>query len=174
MLTGSAGGYERVKPTDLERTGTHLRRAWRGFDRTQVLEVMQKAALEMSALRGEIESLQQQLTAQKAEVETYRAQENTLKEALLLAQRAADDTRTNARREGDQLIEDARRKALEIEQQAQREMNELRWELECLRLEKHKFLSSFRTLLETQLRELTEMSGCAVVEEAVDEDVAKA
>jgi cell division initiation protein len=161
-------------PIDLERSSTHLRRAWRGFDRTQVLEVMQKAALEMSSLRGEIESLQQQLTQQRAELDTHRAQENTLKEALLLAQRTADETRATAHREGDSIVEEARRKAAEIERQAKEQMHELRWELERLRLEKQKYLNQFRTLLETQLRELAEMGGFAVVEGEVAENAAQA
>ena len=160
-------------PVDIERTSTHLRTTFRGYDRTQVLEVMQKAAKEMSALRGDIEAMQQQMERQRLELEALRAQENVLKETLILAQRAADEARSSAHRDAESILEEARRKADEIEQQAQHRISDLRWELERLRLEKQKFLNSYRSLLETQLRDLTEAGGFAVVEAAV-EDAARA
>ena len=43
-------------------------------------------------------------------------------------------------------------------------INDLRWELERLRLEKQRFLGKYRAMLEEQLRDIAEMGGFAVVE----------
>ena len=149
---------------DVERSSTHLRTAFRGYERGQVLEVLQKAALEMSALRGDVDLLKQQLDRQTVELETFRSRENAIKEAIIQAQRSAEETRLAAQREADAIVDAARSKGAEIEQQAQDRMSELRWELERLRLEKQKFIHSYRSMLETQLRDLTEANGLAVVE----------
>lgn len=163
---------ERMTPIDLERT--ELKKSMSGYDRSQVQALLQRAAKEMSLLRGEVESLQSENAKLTRELETHRSQENTLKEALILAQRTADDTRASAHKEADLILEEARQKAGEIEQQNQSKINDLRWELERLRLEKQKFLSQFRALLEAQLRDVAELGGFSVVEGALTEDVAQA
>ncbi len=163
---------ERMTPIDLERT--ELKKSMSGYDRSQVQALLQRAAKEMSLLRGEVESLQSENAKLTRELETHRSQENTLKEALILAQRTADDTRASAHKEADLIVEEARQKSGEIEQQNQSKINDLRWELERLRLEKQKFLSQFRALLEAQLRDVAELGGFSVVEGALTEDVAQA
>jgi len=163
---------ERFTPIDLERT--ELKKSLNGYDRTQVQALLQRAAKEMSLLRGEVESLQTENAKLLRELETHRSQENTLKEALILAQRTADETRASASKEAALVVEEARQKAGDIEQQNQSKINDLRWELERLRLEKQKFLSQFRAMLEAQLRDVAELGGLAVVEGTLTEDVAQA
>lgn len=163
---------ERIMPIDLERA--ELKKSMNGYDRTQVQALLQRAAKEMSALRGEAEALQAENAKLLRELETHRSQENTLKEALILAQRTADDTRASAHKEADLIVEEARQKAGDIEQQNQSKINDLRWELERLRLEKQKFLSQFRAMLEAQLRDVAELGGFTVVEGAATEDAAQA
>jgi len=163
---------ERIMPIDLERA--ELKKSMNGYDRTQVQSLLQRAAREMSSLRGEVEALQAENGKIQRELETHRSQENTLKEALLLAQRTADETRASAHKEADLILEEARQKANDIEQQNQSKINDLRWELERLRLEKQKFLSQFRAMLEAQLRDVAELGGFTVVEGAANEDAAQA
>jgi hypothetical protein len=56
----------------------------------------------------------------------------------------------------------------------QSKINDLRWELERLRLDKQKFLNQFRGMLETQLRDIAEVGGFAVVEGDVQTHIAEA
>jgi cell division initiation protein len=165
---------ERMSQIDIDRSSTHLRTTFRGYDRAQVLEVLQKAALEMSALRGDVDVLKTQLDRQSLELETFRSRENAIKEAIIQAQHSAEETRLAAQREADAILEGARSKGAEIEQQARDRMNDLRWELERLRLERQKFIHGFRSMLEAQLRDLTEANGLAVVEGANLADASQA
>lgn len=153
---------DRMMPIDLERV--ELTRSFRGYDRSEVQILLQKAAKEMAALRGEVEILQSDNGKLKQEVDACRAQENTLKEALILAQRTADETRSSAHKEADLILEEARRKAADVETSMQGKINDLRWELERLRLDKQKFLNAYRGMLEAQLRDIAEQGGFAVVE----------
>lgn len=160
---------ERMMPLDLERA--QLRTTWRGYDRTQVQALLQRAAKEMATLRSEMDALRTDVGKQKHELETFRSQENTLKEALVLAQKTADETRASAHKEAELILEEARHKSAEAETQLQTKINDLRWELERLRLEKQKFLGNYRAMLESQLREIAEVGGFAVVEGRLDESV---
>jgi cell division initiation protein len=163
---------DRILPLDLERA--QLRKALRGYDRDQVQALLQRAAKEMSALRGEVETLQSECSKLRQDMDNYRAQENTLKEALVLAQRTADETRAAAHKEADLIVEQARQKVTDTENQMQSKINDLRWELERLRLDKQKFLNGQRALLEAQLRDIAEMGGFAVVEGDVATQTAEA
>lgn len=153
---------DRMMPIDLERA--ELKTSMRGYDRGQVQALLQRAAKEMATLRSEVESGQTELHKLRQEVEGFRAQENTLKEALILAQRTADETRAHAHKEADLITDQAKQRSAEVESEMQTKINDLRWELERLRLDKQKFLNTFRGMLEAQLRDLTESGGFAVVE----------
>ena len=153
---------ERMMPLDLEKA--QLRTTFRGYDRMQVQALLQRAAKEMATLRSELDSLKNEISKQRQELEGFRTQENTLKEALVLAQRTADETRATAHKEADVIVEQARQKASGTEAQMQSNINDLRWELEKLRLERQRFLGTYRAMLETQLRDIAEMGGLAVVE----------
>jgi cell division initiation protein len=163
---------DRMMPVDLERVD--LKKSFRGFERTQVQTLLQRAAQEMAALRKEADTLRDERAKLARELETYRGQEDTLKEALILAQRTADETRASARTEADLIIEAARQKAAEAESALHTKVNDLRWELERLRLDRQKFLSSYRGMLETQLRDIAEMGGFAIVEGEPEASVAEA
>lgn len=153
---------ERIMPIDLERA--ELRKKMRGYDPKQVHDLLQRAANEITGLRAENARLNEALERQRQELESFRAQENTLKEALILAQRTADEARANAHKEASLIVEEAGRKAREVQTDAERKLDDVRWELERLRLEKQKFLNGFRAMLEAQLRDIAETPGLKVVD----------
>jgi cell division initiation protein len=148
---------DRIMPVDLERKDFRTR--FRGYDRSQVDDLMQEVADEIARLRMANKKLDEEAVAIRRELEGHRAQEGTLKEALLLAQKTADETRASAHREADLIVEEARRKAEEMHQQNETRLADLRWEIERLRLDRQRFLTNFRNMLEAQLRELAETSG---------------
>jgi cell division initiation protein len=153
---------ERIMPIDLERA--QLRTRFRGFDRDQVQALLQRSAKEMSSLRGDMDALASENAKLQQEVQSFRAQENTLKEALILAQKTADETRASAHKEAELILDQSRHKASDAESQMQTRINDLRFELEQMRLEKQKFLSNYRAILEAQLRDIAEMGGYTVLE----------
>lgn len=154
---------ERMKPIDLERV--EFRRAFRGYERGQVDALLQRAADEMATLLQRIEILESTIERQTSELETFRAQETVLKEAILLAQRAADETRANAHKEAALILEEARNHASTLDKESRTELAEVRWEIERLRLDKQRFINGFRNLLENHMKELIDANrGLSVVE----------
>lgn len=161
----------RVLPIDLVRAD--LRRAFRGYATEDVDALLESAANSMEALLVENAALKQQLEKQRPEVVAPATGESELAAALLLAQRAAEETRANAKKEAELLLEEARQAAVREWSAAQDRARELRWEIERLRAERQRFEGDFRALLDRHLRDLSTPapSALAVVEvEAVTVD----
>ena len=148
---------ERMTPIDLERA--ELRTRFRGYDKAQVEELRGKAAAEMASLLREAKTLKDENDLLRAEVEGFRRQEGTLKEALILAQRTAEETIALAHKEADRIVQDARRVAEQTARQDGDRLNDLRWDLERVRLEKQKYINDYRAMLESQLRHLSDLVG---------------
>lgn len=145
---------ERLAPIDIDHA--NLRTTLKGYDRSQVDVLLLRVKNEMAGLLGELQQCKDEVQRQKQQIEAFVAQENTLKETLLVAQRTADELRANAHREADAVVAQAHRTAEDTQRQYQAKINDLRWELEKLRMDRQKFASEFRTTLEGYLRGVTE------------------
>lgn len=145
---------ERIRPVDIERVEIPTR--FRGLDKGAVKDLIGRCSKEIELLLGEVKESREETERLRAEVEGFRAQEATLKEALLLAQRTADETKANAHREADLIVEEARRRATDLQRELESKLNDVRWDLERARLEKQSFLTGFRSMLEDYLRNLNE------------------
>lgn len=155
---------ERLKAIDLQNA--KFPKAWRGYDPAAVNLVLSQAEntihqqdIELSQLRNENERLQ-------AELNRYRQMENSLRDALMIAQRAADETRANAHKEADLIVESARQKAKEEMHLHAEELRLLLNEIDSLKKEKERFERQFRALLTEHLKELNQraVTANAVVE----------
>lgn len=145
---------ERLKPIDLERA--EFKKRLRGYDPVAVREILARCAREIEEQLVENREIREDNERLRAEVESFRAQEATLKEALLLAQRTADETKANAHKEADLILEGARRQAADLQRDLESKLNNVRWDLERVRLERQTFTASFRAMLEDYLRSLSE------------------
>ncbi len=141
---------ERLRPLDLEKT--QFKSSFRGYDKATVDLIVARAAREIETLLGELKHAQETATHALTELEHFRAQESTLKEALILAQKASDETRANAHKQAELIEEQAQQRALELERQAQQKVRDLRWEIERLSLDRHKFEQRLRSLLDEHMR----------------------
>lgn len=147
---------ERIKPIDLERT--QFNTTLKGYDKTQVDDVVRQAAHEIETLLMEIKSCRERCGGMDKEIQLFRSQESLLKEALVLAQKAADDTRANARREADQIVSQARQDASHLHAEGHLKLNEITWEIERLQGIKRSFESGLRSLVGSHLSLLEERS----------------
>ncbi len=154
---------DRIMPVDLDRT--KLRKSFRGYEIAEVDEVLKVCARTIEALLTENQALKLESERLKLDLESKRAQEDLLKETLLLAQKGADDTRTAARAHADAILEEARQSALAERVAVQQKVSELRWDLERLKAERQRFADDFRAILEGHLRGLTiePITGLSVV-----------
>lgn len=150
---------ERKRLTVIEIETQHFRRCFRGYDPKEVRNFLQELARDYEAALWNNQQLREELATLQEEVERYRTIENTLKEALVLAQRSADETRTNAHREAELILQEARRQAAEIESQAYQKIEHLSLQIETLQARRNALLIELRTLLQTHLQALESLEG---------------
>lgn len=143
---------ERIKPIDLERTP--IRRAFRGYHRNTVDLLLGRASRTIEELLGEEQRLRAENERLKAELEQYRSLETTMKDALLLAQKAADETRAAAHKEAESIVEKARLQARRQQEDAAADIRRLNEEFQNLEREYRAFLGQYRSLLSQKLEEL--------------------
>jgi len=156
---------ERIAPIDIDHA--NLKHALKGYDCAQVDVLLNRVKKEMADLMSELKAANDEITRQKHVINSFMGQENTVKDTLLVAQRAAEEVRSNAHREADAVVAQAHRTAEETQRQYQAKINDLRWELERLRMDRQKFASDFRNTLEGYLRTIVDDNAAAPLPGAV-------
>lgn len=137
-----------------ECNASGLPRSFRGYDRAATDGLLAKAAGEISFLTEQLASSKDRVLVLVKTLESFQSQETLLRDALVNAQRSADETRSNALRQADAILEEARKRASEMEAEFHARLNDLRWEYERLSIDKQRFTEKFRSLLEEYLASL--------------------
>ncbi|MDR3691480.1 MAG: DivIVA domain-containing protein [Fimbriimonas sp.] len=141
-----------------------LRKSFRGYDKVQVETLLAGAADSLKQLLVDNATLREQVERQYQDLERTKLAENTLKDALILAQKAADETRAAAHQHAEAILEEARQSALAERVAVQQQMSEMRWDMERLKGEKKRFEEEFRSILERYQRDLSVSPIFRVVE----------
>jgi cell division initiation protein len=118
-----------------------------GYSVAEVDDYLRQLAQNFEHALSESARLQHRLEDIERELERFEAMESTLKEALILAQMAANETRSLAQREAEAILREARGQADELSRDAA-------WRAETLRQERLRFGWEFRALLQSQLDHL--------------------
>ncbi|HXH60905.1 MAG TPA: DivIVA domain-containing protein [Fimbriimonadaceae bacterium] len=145
---------ERITPMDLESARFPVAR--KGYDRESVDTLIKTAAGEIESLSRELQAQRQKLESELKELESFRKKESILAEALLLAQKTADEVRSAAHKEAELIIEHAKVQANEIRRKAELEADETERRVEQRVRDKSNFEARFRAMLEEYLRSLEE------------------
>ncbi len=145
-------GMERITPIDLE--SARFPQVRKGYDTSAVDAMLKTAAAELESVLRVLQELRQQHEIERRELELFRAKESTLADVLILAQRAADDTRSAAHKEAELLIEGAKRQADDIRRSAKEEIGDLERKIEQRAQDKKNFEARFRTMLSEYLRSM--------------------
>ena len=90
----------------------------------------------------------------ESRINHYKGLEETLKNAIVLAQKAADQIKEAARREADAILEEARRQADIIKGQAEEVRRRAYEDVETQRQKAMRFKAEMRTLLQSTLEML--------------------
>lgn len=141
-------------PIDLEQPS--LRKSLLGYERASTDRLLSGAARSLQDVLVENGTLRQEVERLRAEAGIVREQEKVLKEVLVIAQKAADETRIAAQRQADVILEEARQSALAERMNCQQKISEMRWDLERLRNERNRFSEEFKALLERHQISLAE------------------
>lgn len=133
-----------VRLTPIDITNKRFRRALRGYRPTEVDEFLQEVVADYEAVVVENARLREQVAQMQQELDRYRAMEEAMKEALVLAQRTADELRASAHREAEVIRAQA-------EIQARQQMEQYRKAIEDLQTARLQIAIELRAALNGML-----------------------
>lgn len=97
--------------TPLDIHNKEFRRSFRGYNEDEVDDFLDQVTRDLEALSRERDQLRGELDEAKKRIEQYRAMENALQNAIVVAQSAADDVKANARKEAELILQEAQAEA---------------------------------------------------------------
>jgi cell division initiation protein len=133
-----------VRLTPIDITSKRFRRTWRGYRPSEVDGFLSEVGADYEAVVLENAQLREQVAQMRQELERYRAVEEAMKEALVLAQRTADELRATAHKEAEVLRAQAE---LQIRQQFEQQ----RKAIEDLQVARQRFAIELRSVLQGML-----------------------
>ena len=138
---------QRLTPVDI--LNLRFRRSIRGYAVAEVDDFVRRVAADMEAVLAESAALRERIDAQEREIAQFRTLEATMRDALVLAQKAADETRAAAHAQANAQI-----------QEAQAHVAEMSAKVEALRQERRRLARDMRAQLAAHLDWLTsELAG---------------
>jgi cell division initiation protein len=139
-----------ISPAELR----HQRPARRllGYRCAEVDQIMMDATHAFETVWSDRADLEDRVHELEVRLNEVTDTEQALRDALVTAQRAADEMRAQASREADNTVREAESRAREIVHKAYAERETVRREVEGLRAEEQRFRARLRSLLGTTLQ----------------------
>ncbi|HAW71824.1 MAG TPA: hypothetical protein DHD79_12720, partial [Firmicutes bacterium] len=145
-----------LTPLDIETTV--FRRSMRGYDRVEVQEFVTRVAADYEFLYKENMDLKEQLQAMDEKIAQYIRLEDSMRNALMLAQQTAEEVKASAQKQSELMVREGEAKVEQIRARMRDEINtelrrlsELRQRGEQARAQLRAVLTSHLELLERQL-----------------------
>ncbi len=117
-----------LTPLDIQKK--EFKRSFRGYNEEEVDQFLDQLVQDYEALLLENQTLKEKLEASEAAKSRYEEMEKIIKDAVIMAQKNAEDLQQNARQEANVMLEEARLQAEKIigeaEEQAARTLQEAR------------------------------------------------
>ncbi|NLI59961.1 MAG: DivIVA domain-containing protein [Clostridiales bacterium] len=137
--------------TPMDIHNKEFTRSFRGYDEDEVDLFLDEIVEEFEGLYKENIELKDRLSMLADQISNYKTMENTLKETLVTAQRAANEVSESAQKKSELIISEAEDKARRIIQGANTKVSEIKREFDEYRKQVQVFKARFKNLLETQL-----------------------
>lgn len=138
-------------------------RSLRGYAPSEVDTFLKEIAAEMERLISRVRQLEAIEKEARDELDRFRAIENTMQEALILAQRTADETKVLAHREAEHVLAEARRRGEVMEREAIHRTEAVRADLERLRLDRDSLVVYLRSMVEGFATRLNDLAPSAAI-----------
>jgi cell division initiation protein len=147
-----------MKLTALDIHHKEFRRSLRGYSEEDVDGFLDQVADEFDRLFKENIDFSEKLEQASERVRGYQSMEATLNNTLLSAQRSAEEIVNKAGLEADAMLRDAELKAKEIIHNALQKKQTVANELVRIKHAEEEFRSRYKSLLESQLRDVSEIA----------------
>lgn len=144
-----------------------FRRRLLGYSVREVQEFLHEVSEAMRALLEENRWLQEERERLTERLQVYESLERQLKDAVLVAERVAEEVKQTARREADLIVAQARHDAARLREEAEQDVRRALSEVERLRHLRHRLEAELRHLLQTYL-ELLEQAAPLPAADASD------
>ncbi len=146
VLPWIEGVAMKITPLDIQQK--RFSRAMRGYDREEVEAFLSLVASSFEDLVKELNSLREDLARRDEDIAAHRDLERTLQETLVTAQRASDEIRESARREGEIAIGEAELQAEKIVQGAHQRFLRIVDDIQEMKRLRVQFEASVRSLVD--------------------------
>ena len=160
--------------TSLDVVNQSFKKSLRGYDPTEVDEFLDHVAESLQSYNKKNKELERELAAKQESLAEYDRMKDVLHEALLMAQKSADDRVKSARDQAAKILDDAKTEAEKVREDAAAEADELRRGVAQIRDIREAYAQEFRGILgkfETQLSQAMSQSQMAgAVESVLGED----
>lgn len=137
--------------TPLDIHNKEFSRSFRGYDEDQVNEFLDQVIKDYEALIRENKDLHNQTVALQERLDHFTNIEDSLSKTIIVAQEAADEVRSNAKKEAQLILKEAEKNADRIINESLTRSRKVALEIEELKKQASIYRTRFRTLLEAQL-----------------------
>ncbi|EGQ1771739.1 DivIVA domain-containing protein [Staphylococcus pseudintermedius] len=122
-----------------------------GFEPTEVEQYLEQLSHEIERLKEDKKQLEKVLEERDAHIQSFKEVEKSVGEAIVSAQRAADETKAAVQKERDAIIQKAQAEASQIVNDGIEKARRLSFQTEDMKRQSKVFRSRFRMLVEAQL-----------------------
>ncbi len=140
-----------MKLTPLDIKKQEFRKTLRGLDPMEVETFLEMVADEYEEILKDRNSLKEEVSRLKTQLQDYQQVEHTLKETLMNAQESIKRARANSEKEGQMIIREAELKAEEIVGKAFKELEKMKNELLIVKAQKDSYANKLKHLIQSQL-----------------------
>ena len=135
-----------------------FKRALRGYDPVEVDEFLDRVADSLQAYAERCVELERELERLKEQIREYKGMKDSLQEALLMAQKSADERVKAAEKQAEAIVAEARAQAERLLKEAEDHSNVIKEEMSRLQRSKQDFIAEFRALI-TRYQNLIDYEG---------------
>lgn len=140
----------RLTPIDIQQQ--KFRRTFRGYDLREVQHFLDLLAQQQAELTRENAELKAEVRRGQRDLEELRSREESLKGAMLTAQRAIDEIRDQAQKEAQLVLGEAELRAEKILHSAHGKVTRIVEEVNDLRRQRVRFIEELRGVVNTHAR----------------------
>ncbi len=144
-----------LSPVDIENK--EFTKAFRGYDIYEVEEFMKDLIKDYEKLYRDNAELKEKNAVLTETIGSYKGMEETMQNAILVAQRTAEDIKQNAYERSETIIKEAERKAAETVNNANRSISNLEKTYLNMQREMNGFKAKMNSLLSTYMQLLSDL-----------------
>lgn len=141
------GEESAITPSDLYNAEFHTQVVG-GYDKVEVDAFLERVGDVLESLIREVRDLKAQVQSQKEEIETLREMENSLRNALVTAQKFSEETLVAAKRQAAAILEEARLARARAEHAASELPKALRVEIAALQAARDRLRDDLEAVVE--------------------------